>query len=70
MLCAMLGCSYSRIPPPSPNGSRAPVRFCGTPETSIAQQLAVGFIAATLLGGVVAIGYVAIGGDVPLHSQR
>jgi hypothetical protein len=65
-LVGVLGCSAAtssaRMPMRSP---RVPV--CGLESPNLATQLMTGLAATVLLGGVVAIGYTAIGGDAPLR---
>jgi hypothetical protein len=41
--------------------------LCGFDSPSLATQLLTGLGAAVLLGGFVAIGYAAIGGDAPVR---
>ena len=64
-----LGCASSRpVPPPVPMRSprTEPVPPCGgLPGPSVGAQLALITVATILMGGVVAAGYFAIGGEAP-----
>lgn len=69
-MAGAVGCAtadFSRAPMKSPRRPEPPVFRCGLPQVSLVDQLGMGMLAAIVMGGVVLVGYTAIGGELPLH---
>lgn len=65
-----VGCAttdFSRVPIQSPRRPEPRVWRCGLRPVSDVDALGTGLLAAIVMGGVVLVGYTAIGGELPLH---